>query len=170
MPGCSSPIRVWMSWQRWMWMRPAPGLSQNGTASARPSAAWPRRWTGGNSTPPSNVTPDAAHHPTTMPLIAAGKHVLCEKPLAESFALADEMASAAEKAGVVNMVKSQLPQCRGAAEGARADRGGEIGEVRHVEASYRQSWLVGKQWGRLAERAHVAVAAFGGAWLQGRAR
>ncbi len=30
----------------------------------------------------TNVTPDRIHHPTTMALIAAGKHVLCEKPLA----------------------------------------------------------------------------------------
>ena len=48
----------------------------------------------------SNVTPDAVHHPTTMKVIAAGKHVLCEKPLAETFALADEMATAADKAGL----------------------------------------------------------------------
>ncbi len=95
----------------------------------------------------SNVTPDAAHHPTTMPLIAAGKHVLCEKPLAESFALADEMASAAEKARVVNMVNLSYRNVAALQKARALIAGGEIGEVRHVEASYRQSWLVGKQWG-----------------------
>jgi len=52
----------------------------------------------------ANVTPDAAHYPTTMRVLAAGKHVFCEKPLAETFPLADAMAGAAEAAGVVNMV------------------------------------------------------------------
>ena len=38
----------------------------------------------------TNVTPDSIHHPTTMKLLAAKKHELCEKPLAENFMLADE--------------------------------------------------------------------------------
>ncbi|MEZ5825722.1 MAG: hypothetical protein R3C97_13565 [Geminicoccaceae bacterium] len=29
----------------------------------------------------ANVTPDAVHHATTLPVLAAGKHILCEKPL-----------------------------------------------------------------------------------------
>ena len=95
----------------------------------------------------ANVTPDAIHHPTTMKLIAAGKHVLCEKPLAVSFALADEMATAAERAGVVNMVNLSYRNVA-ALQAARAlIAAGELGEVRHVEASYRQSWLVGRHWG-----------------------
>jgi predicted dehydrogenase len=95
----------------------------------------------------ANVTPDKAHHPTTMKLIAAGKHVLCEKPLAETFALADEMASAADAAGLINMVNLTYRNVP-ALQTARALIGrGEIGEIRHVEASYRQSWLVGNQWG-----------------------
>ena len=51
-----------------------------------------------------NVTPDSVHYPTTMKLLAAKKHVLCEKPLAENFRLADEMATTADKAGLINMV------------------------------------------------------------------
>ena len=95
----------------------------------------------------SNVTPDPIHHPTTMKLLKAGKHVLCEKPLAENFALADEMAMAAETAGVINMVN--LSYRNVAALNAMRDivASGEIGAVRHVEASYRQSWLVGNHWG-----------------------
>lgn len=95
----------------------------------------------------ANVTPDAVHHPTTMQMIAARKHVLCEKPLAGRFALADEMATAAESAGIVNMVNLSYRNVA-ALQNARAlIAAGEIGEVRHVEASYRQSWLVGRHWG-----------------------
>jgi len=95
----------------------------------------------------SNVTPDIAHHPTTMKLIGAGKHIFCEKPLAQNVALAEEMTRAVEAAGLVNMVNliyRNVPALE-RARGMIAD--GMIGEVRHVEASYRQSWLVGRHWG-----------------------
>ena len=95
----------------------------------------------------ANVTPDPIHHPTTMKLLAAGKHVFCEKPLAESYPLAKDMADAAEKAGLINMVNltyRNVPQLQ-KAKSLIAD--GAIGEVRHVEASYRQSWLVSNAWG-----------------------
>jgi predicted dehydrogenase len=52
----------------------------------------------------TNVTPDAVHYATTMALLAAGKHVLCEKPLALSYPQATAMAEAAKAAGVVNMI------------------------------------------------------------------
>ncbi len=95
----------------------------------------------------TNVTPDAAHYPTTMKIIAAGKHVLCEKPLAESFALADDMAKAAAAAGVINMVNLSYRNVAALQKAKVLIAAGEIGEIRHVEASYRQSWLVGKHWG-----------------------
>ena len=95
----------------------------------------------------TNVTPDAVHHPTTMKIIAAKKHVLCEKPLAENFALADEMASAAEAAGLINMVNLSYRNVAALQKARSLIAAGELGEIRHVEASYRQSWLVGKHWG-----------------------
>jgi predicted dehydrogenase len=95
----------------------------------------------------SNVTPDPVHHPTTMALLAAGKHVLCEKPLAESFPLADAMARAAEAAGLVNMVNLTFRNVPALQKARALVAAGEIGQVRHVEASYRQSWLVANYWG-----------------------
>ena len=95
----------------------------------------------------ANVTPDSAHHPTTMKLIAARKHVFCEKPLAESFALADEMARAADQAKLVNMINLSYRNVAALQTAQQMIARGEIGEVRHVEASYRQSWLVGHHWG-----------------------
>lgn len=95
----------------------------------------------------TNVTPDRVHHPTTMRLLAAGKHVMCEKPLAESYPKAAELAEAAEASGLVNMVNLTY---RNVAQVQRARQmvlAGEIGTVRHIEASYLQSWLVSKAWG-----------------------
>jgi predicted dehydrogenase len=95
----------------------------------------------------ANVTPDRAHHPTTLSLIAAGKHVFCEKPLAEDHSRAIEMTEAAEHAGLVAMVNLTYRNVW-ALERARAMvLAGEIGAVRHVEASYLQSWLISKAWG-----------------------
>ena len=95
----------------------------------------------------TNVTPDRAHHPTTLPLIAAGKHVMCEKPLAETYAKADEMATAAERAGIVNVVNLTYRNVAEVQKARQMVLAGEIGKVRHIEASYLQSWLVSKAWG-----------------------
>ena len=116
------------------------GIS-HGFASVQDALAW------GQFDAVSNVTPDAIHHRTTLPLLAAGKHVLCEKPLAANYADAVKMAQAAGAAVVVNMVNLSY---RGAAalshaSGMVAD--GAIGEVRHFEASYLQSWLTQDVWG-----------------------
>lgn len=95
----------------------------------------------------TNVTPDRAHHPTTMMLLAAGKHVLCEKPLAESYEKADEMARAAEATTLVSMVNLTYRNVPPLQAARAMVLSGQIGQVRHVEASYLQSWLVSKAWG-----------------------
>ncbi|MEF0942501.1 Gfo/Idh/MocA family protein [Rhizobium sp. BR 362] len=95
----------------------------------------------------TNVTPDRAHHPTTLPLLAAGKHVLCEKPLAENYDKALEMTEAAERAGVVNMVNLTYRNVAPLQRAREMVISGEIGTVKHVEASYLQSWLVSRAWG-----------------------
>lgn len=95
----------------------------------------------------ANVTPDPAHHPTTLALIAEGKHVLCEKPLATSYGLAREMADAAQRRGVTAMVNLVY---RGSPALQRANAilaSGAIGTLRHFDASYYQSWLAARYWG-----------------------
>ena len=95
----------------------------------------------------ANVTPDRIHHPTTMTLIAARKSILCEKQLAENFARANEMATVAEEAGIINMVNLTYRRVAPLQKAREMVLAGEIGEVRHVEASYLQSWLVSQFWG-----------------------
>ncbi|KOF22378.1 oxidoreductase [Ensifer adhaerens] len=95
----------------------------------------------------TNVTPDSAHYPTTLQCIAAGKHVFCEKPLATNREHAHEMADKIEGAGLVGMVNltyRNVPELQAARQIVTS---GQIGAVKHVEASYLQSWLVSKAWG-----------------------
>ncbi len=95
----------------------------------------------------TNVTPDAVHYMTTLPFLSAGKHVMCEKPLAANYAHAAEMAQSASLAGVVNMVNLTYRNVPAINEAARLVSEGAIGEVRHFEASYLQSWLTQPAWG-----------------------
>lgn len=94
-----------------------------------------------------NVTPDAVHYATTMALIAAGKHVLCEKPLATDYAKAREMADAAAARGIVNMVNLSYRNGAALQKAAALVASGAIGNVRHFQASYLQSWLTQPAWG-----------------------
>lgn len=113
----------------------------NGFASVEEAIAW------GAFDAASNVTPDGVHRVTTLPLLAAGKHVLCEKPLAANAADADEMAQAAADAGVVNMVNLTYRNVPALIAAAKMVANGDIGEVRHFEAAYLQSWLTQAAWG-----------------------
>ena len=113
----------------------------NGFGSIAEAIAW------GQFDAVTNVTPDAAHFATTMPVLAAGKHILCEKPLATNEADADAMAAAAASAGVVNMVNLSYRNVGALQAGARMVRDGAIGTIRHFEASYLQSWLTQPAWG-----------------------
>lgn len=94
-----------------------------------------------------NATPDGVHKATTLALVEAGKHVFCEKPLAPSYADALAMTEAADQAGLINMVNLTYRNSEALQMARRMVEAGEIGQLRHVEAAYRQSWLVSKAWG-----------------------
>ena len=94
-----------------------------------------------------NATPDAAHKATSLRLIEAGKAVFCEKPLALDYADAMQMTEAAEAAGLVNMVNLTYRNAAAIQLARRMVLDGEIGTVRHIEASYLQSWLTAPHWG-----------------------
>jgi len=113
----------------------------HGFASLQEALAW------GEFDAVTNVTPDAAHHATSLPVLAAAKHLLCEKPLATSEADAAEMADAAARAGVVNMVNLSYRNVASLQKAAAMVREGAIGTIRHFEASYLQSWLTQPAWG-----------------------
>ena len=95
----------------------------------------------------SVVTPDSLHAAVSLRCLEAGLPVLCEKPLSDSIPASQNMVVAASRAGVLNMVNLSY-RVSGALHQARewVDKG-LLGRIRHVEASYRQSWLCSPYWG-----------------------
>lgn len=91
------------------------------------------------------VTPGDSHAAIAIAALEAGKHVLCEKPLAntvdEAAAMADAAASAAAR-GVYAMVGFTYRRVPAATFARELVTGGAIGEVRQVRAEYLQDWLV----------------------------
>ncbi|KRV48030.1 dehydrogenase [Wenjunlia vitaminophila] len=89
-------------------------------------------------------TPGDSHAEIALAALAAGKHVLCEKPLANSVAEAEAMAEAAAEArarGVVAMVGFNYRRVPALAYARELVRRGRIGTLRHVRAAYLQDWL-----------------------------
>lgn len=75
---------------------------------------------------------------------AAGKHVLCEKPLANTLAEAERMAEAARAAearGQVVMVGFTYRRVLAVQLARQLVEEGRIGRVRHVRAQYLQDWI-----------------------------
>lgn len=103
------------------------------------------------------VAPDPQHHPLVLKLIAAGKHVFCEKPLAQNYTLAAEMVDAAETSGLINMVNLTYRNVAELHKARELIASGVIGEVKHIEASYLQHWL--------ALRDFNDTASLSGMWL-----
>src|SRR5439155_21722232 len=75
-------------------------------------------------------TPPHTHGPLALEAIAAGKHVLCEKPFARDAAEAKALLDAAERAGVVHLLGTEFRFGTGQALMARVIAGGAIGEPR----------------------------------------
>jgi predicted dehydrogenase len=89
-------------------------------------------------------TPGNTHAEIAIAALEAGKHVLCEKPLANSVAEAEQMAEAANKAhanGVRAMVGFTYRRVPAVALARRLVEQGRIGEIRHVRAQYLQDWI-----------------------------
>ncbi|GAA2228116.1 Gfo/Idh/MocA family oxidoreductase [Herbiconiux moechotypicola] len=80
------------------------------------------------------LVPNVLHYDVVMAAVAAGKHVICEKPLALTSAKAREMADAADAAGVVNQVGFNWRLAPAVQLAKKLIDEGAIGEVRHVKA------------------------------------
>ncbi len=88
-------------------------------------------------------TPGATHAPIAIEGLRAGKHVLCEKPLANTVEEAEEMVRAAEAAPAsIAMVGFNYRRIPALALARRLVQGGTLGRLRQVRAVYLQDWLV----------------------------
>jgi len=89
-------------------------------------------------------TPGDTHAEIAIAALEAGRHVLCEKPLANSVEEAQRMAAAAARAaerGVRSMVGFTYRRVPAIALARRLVAEGRVGQVRHVRAQYLQDWL-----------------------------
>ncbi|MFI5610588.1 Gfo/Idh/MocA family protein [Amycolatopsis sp. NPDC051903] len=90
-------------------------------------------------------TPGDTHAEIALAALEAGKHVLCEKPLANTVAEAEAMAAAASAAaarGVRSMVAFNYRRVPALAFARSLVADGRLGELRHVRAQYLQDWIV----------------------------
>jgi predicted dehydrogenase len=90
-------------------------------------------------------TPGDSHAEIALAALAAGKHVLCEKPLANSVSEAADMTKAAELAessGVRSMVAFNYRRVPALALARQLVEAGRLGTIHQVRAQYLQDWLV----------------------------
>ena len=88
------------------------------------------------------TSPNHLHFPHAAAVLAAGKHVVCEKPLAMTSAESGELVRLAQATRLVNAVNFNLrfyPLCR---QLHQLVRDGGLGDVRLVSGHYLQDWLL----------------------------
>ncbi len=88
------------------------------------------------------TSPNHLHHPQVKQILAAGRHVVCEKPLALTSDESRELVALAAESGRVNAVNFNIryyPLNRHVSEIVRQ---GTIGDVRMVSGHYFQDWLL----------------------------
>ena len=86
-------------------------------------------------------TPNHTHFPIARDAISAGKHVICEKPLAMTSQEAASLVELAREKDVVNATSYNLRFYPNAAQMRRMVATGEVGEVLAIQGTYSQDWL-----------------------------
>ena len=91
----------------------------------------------------SICTPNNAHVAVAIAALEAGKHVICEKPIASTLEDAKAMAEAAEKAakkGIVSMNAYQYRRVPAIDLAKKLIDEGSIGDILNIRCTYLQSW------------------------------
>ena len=87
-------------------------------------------------------TPNDSHAEIAIAAAKAGKHILCEKPLAMDVAEAQEMVDAVKKAKVVHMICHNYRRIPAIAQARKMIEEGALGDIFHYRARYSQDWIV----------------------------
>jgi predicted dehydrogenase len=87
-------------------------------------------------------TPNAQHFQMAKDALAAGKHVLCEKPLGISVDEGEELVTLAARQGLRNCVCHNLRCYPMVQQMRRLREAGELGEILVVQGTYSQDWLL----------------------------
>ncbi len=82
------------------------------------------------------------HKEIVVAALEAGKHVLCEKPLANTLDEAQEMLTAARQAGTIAMVNFNYRRVPAVQLAKRLIEEGRLGEIRHFRAQYLQDFIL----------------------------
>jgi predicted dehydrogenase len=88
------------------------------------------------------TTHNDSHAEIAIAAAKAGKHVLCEKPLALNVRQAEAMLAAVQKAKIVHMVCQNYRRIPAIAQAKKMIVEGALGQIRHYYARYAQDWLV----------------------------
>jgi predicted dehydrogenase len=86
-------------------------------------------------------SPNSTHYEMTMESLKAGKHVLCEKPLADTVKEANEMISLATKANLLNCTLYNVRSYPQVQNLRRLREEGFFGDIRIVQGTFSQDWL-----------------------------
>lgn len=86
-------------------------------------------------------TSNVSHTEIALAAAKAGKHVLCEKPLALDVEHAATMVQAVRKAKVKNMVVFNYRRVPAIAFAKQIINGGQLGQIRHFRGTYLQDWI-----------------------------
>ena len=88
------------------------------------------------------ATPNYLHHPHAKAALLAGKHVICEKPLAMNSAQSGELLQLAQERNLVNAVNFNIRMYPLAQQARSMVQSGELGDVFILQGSYLQDWLL----------------------------
>ena len=86
-------------------------------------------------------TPNFLHYSQSKAALLAGKHVVCEKPLATKIEEAEELVALAEEKGLVNAVHFNLRYYPMVRQMKTMRETGELGDIYSIMGSYLQDWL-----------------------------